>query len=244
VPRIIAWAFWLKLDLLRLPTMASFMVYEGDLGDKRYLGLTGLELEDRCDNMKARPVLWLRGHRRLKTLQLVPLLGRRVAWKLGLAIEAARTAAAGEEQPEVVRGGPWCLKRLDRGLVEELQKVADAVRKARGPYAEAEAVWRVAKTMDKNSALGRHLRGECFKCGVYLGWCQCKRTSSGSGASRAADLGVEAAKPRSGKAGHDYRQERGWAASSKEYKKNKWGPKYKRNKRRDNRKYPGRSGRR
>lgn len=184
------------------------MVYEINLGDKLYIGLTGLELDERCQNMKEYPVLWLRGHAHLEKLRLAPLLGRRVPWKLGLAVEAARTATAWSLQPEVVRGGPWCLRRLSRGLVEEAKRVAEAVRRARGPRAEAEAVWRVAKEMSRSGALCRHLRGECFKCGVFLGLCRCRT-------HRAVDLGLDAAKPRSGRTGHQHRKANGCVAGQR-----------------------------
>lgn len=215
--------------------MASFMVYKVDLGDRRYFGCTGLDLQHRCANMKNRPVLWLRGHARLKTLKLLPLLGRRVPWKTALAIEAARTAAAWAQQPDVVRGGPWCLKRLGRVLIGELQQVADAVRAARGPHAEAASVFEVAKRMALNGALQRHLRGECYKCGLHIRSCACR-------GRQWKDLGLDVAKPRSGKTGHQYRKAKGWAATETVYKVHKWGKKPADAKRRDNRKYPKRKG--
>lgn len=183
--------------------------------------------------MKTRPVFWLRKHPRLKRVKLVPLIQRRVPLRTALAIEASRTASAWLDRPHVVRGGPWCLGRLHRALTHELHQIAEAARTARSIKEEAAAVFKVATSVSTTGALVRHLKSQCYRCGLHLVKCCCK-------GRRVEDLGLDVVKRRSGKTGHQYRSSKSWRASDKAYKRNKWGKNPAAAKRRDNRKYPNR----
>ena len=108
-------------------------VYKGELSGKEYYGLTGLKdrapeeaLSSRCKKMVKWPVGWLRHHRALRSLKLQPL-HKPCGLDEGLALEAAVTAQAWAERPELVRGGPWCLPALPDKDQKELEQVASAV---------------------------------------------------------------------------------------------------------------------
>ena len=131
--------------------------------------------------MRSAPVKWLRGEAELGSLQLKSLLGRRVSEKKGLALEAAFTAEAWLQDPKGVRGGPYCLSRLDGELTSELRAVAEAVADEDFLHAKATAVQRVARQLGAGSAIAKHLRNECFRCGEHFRKCACRnkrRTSA------------------------------------------------------------------
>ena len=192
--------------------------------------------------MLAHSVWWLRGHPRLRHLVLQPVLSRRVPLSMALALEASRTALAWLGQPDKVRGGPWCLSKLEPEKLDELRQVADAVQDCRTLVAESAAVAKVAKGFPRQSALNRHLRSECFRCGGPLQTCSCR------GYQR-PDIGfAAAAKRRSGKStasgssksGAKKRQNKKWLATDDKYKHHKWGIDVGASRRNDNLKYPDR----
>eukprot|EP00972_Heterocapsa_arctica_P085759 12637384-Heterocapsa_arctica.AAC.1 len=80
--------------------MALCQVYKCELVGTTYFGSTSLDLEDRCGNMKAKPVFWLLGHKDLPRLKLEGLLGRRVSQDKALALEAAYTALSWADRPK------------------------------------------------------------------------------------------------------------------------------------------------
>jgi hypothetical protein len=176
---------------------ARFQLYKAVLEGRTYFGCTGLELPQRCENMKLRPVLWLKGHPGLGRLVLEPL-GRRVTLEKCLALEAAATALAWEDDEAVVRGGPWCLQRLDKTSRSEIKVLAAALRGVRGAGEKVEAVQDVARQCRKDGALCRHLRQECFRCGLQLLLCRCRSL-------RRRDEGLAlAVKRRSGKVSQEH----------------------------------------
>ena len=211
------------------------MVYLGELAGKIYFGCSGKELADRCALMRSRPVLWLRGCRGLSKLTLEPQLGRRVSLETGLALEAAMTATAWLEDPGRVRGGPWCLRRLSKTMQSEAKEVAVAVRSARSQHQQVVAVWAVAKQCSRQGALVRHLCGLCYRCGFKFQACAC--TARACTAHRRSDAGFDPGlKRRSGTSvsGSKKRKSRGWAATSDDYKRHKWGRHVKKARKRDN----------
>ena len=131
--------------------MAACVVYKAQLGERLYFGCTGLQLSERCENMRHRPVFWLQGQ--AGPLRMEPMFSRRVDLPTGLALEAAFTALAWAQEPARVRGGPWCLARLPSQLVGELQQVADSLAGKASLQAKADAVWEVAKAMPRRGAL-------------------------------------------------------------------------------------------
>jgi hypothetical protein len=133
-----------------------------------------LDLEARRKAMREKPVLWLSKHPASPKVVLVPQVARRVELAKGLALEAAFTAAAWVQDEGAVRGGPWCLKRLGAASRAELRAVAKAVRGVRGLREQVAAVRAAAKLCDQRGALQRHLRRECFRCGVSLAVCVCR----------------------------------------------------------------------
>jgi hypothetical protein len=82
---------------------ASCMLYKGKLSGKVYIGCTKLPLQERLQNMKTKPVSWLRGHKDLQKLRLTHLCDRRVPEAKALALEAAFTAEQWQGNPG---GGP------------------------------------------------------------------------------------------------------------------------------------------
>ena len=104
--------------------MAGHLVYRGRLSGRVYFGCTRLALQTRLKAMKDKPVHWLKGHKNLRGLKLTPMHRRRVSEKKALALEAAFTAVAWQAKPEEVRGGPYCLSRLDAKLKRELRLLA------------------------------------------------------------------------------------------------------------------------
>ena len=142
----------------------------------------------------------------------------------------------------MVRGGPWCLKRLTKEARQQLQQVADAVQMKKSLCEEVAAVLDVAKQLSKASALARHLAGKCFRCGGSFGGCHCRghqRQDMGLAAGLKRRSG-RSTKSGSSKSGASKRKKKAWPATDEKYKRHKWGIDAKESRREDNLKYPHR----
>ena len=201
---------------------ASCMLYKGKLSGKVYIGCTKLPLLERLRNMKAKPVSWLRGHKDLQRLRLTPLCSRRVPEAKALALEAAFTAEQWQGNPGEVRGGPYCLARLPRAHTSQLRLLSTSLDGKSLLKERVEVVEEVAASLPKRSALSRHLRGECYKCGGKFAQCSCRTRSVGFHAQETP------AKRKSGRSGPSVsgnrkRQKKGWKCSDPEHIKHKFG---------------------
>ena len=217
--------------------MAEHLVYKGKLAGKVYFGCTRLPLQTRLRAMKEKPVHWLKGHENLRSLQLKPMHLRRVPEENALALEAAFTAEAWQTQPEEVRGGPYCLSRLDAKLKRELRLLAASLEGKSLLHEKVCAVQQVASSLPRRGALNRHLRGECFKCGGKFGNCSCRVPRVGF------YVHEEPPKRRSGKSesGSKKRKRWGWPASDPRALEHKWGSDVEANRAEDNRKQNARN---
>ena len=204
-----------------------WQVYKGELPEKTYFGITSLDIEDRCRNMKGKPVFWLRGHPDLQRLKLEELLGRRTSEDKALALEAAFTATHWADNPKKVRGGPYCLGRLDGKLTCELKKLAQELNaSSRSCHRERiQIVIAVAQGLPRTGPLNRHLRGECFRCGVKFQHCLCRssphsgdRAPGGSTAKRRAS-----GRSQSGSTKRKKKFKKARSANP-DFRKLKWGP--------------------
>jgi hypothetical protein len=158
---------------------ASCMLYKGKLSGKVYIGCTKLPLQERLQNMKTKPVSWLRGHKDLQKLRLTHLCDRRVPEAKALALEAAFTAEQWQGNPGEVRGGPYCLARLPGAHTSQLRLLSTSLEGKSLLKERVEVVEKVAASLPKRSALCRHLRGECYKCGGKFARCSCRIRSVG-----------------------------------------------------------------
>ena len=187
--------------------------------------------------MKEKPVHWLKGHKNLRGLKLTPMHLRRVSEKKALALEAAFTAVAWQAKPEEVRGGPYCLSRLDAKLKRELGLLAASLEGKSLLQEKVLAVQEVAASLPRRGALNRHLRGECFRCGGKFAKCSCRVPRVGF------HVDEEPPKRRSGKSlsGSKKRKRWGWPASDPRAVEHKWGSDVEANRAADNRKQNARN---
>lgn len=215
--------------------MAMWQVYRGELVGKIYYGATSLDLEDRCGNMKTKPVFWLRGHKDLPRLKLEGVLGRRVSEDKALALEAALTAINWADSPEQVRGGPYCLGRLDGKLMLELRQLGKELisKKRLCHHEQVEIVVKVAQMLPRTGALNRHLRGECFKCGRKFQRCHCKNLRRSDDRPPSGNLKKRRPSGKS-KSGSWKRRRWGLQATDDRYKQHKWGGDVVKNRQSDN----------
>ena len=90
--------------------MSTYIVYMVELDGKVYLGCTSHSLEARGEDLRERPVFWLKDCAGLTQAQLTPLFGRRVDLQTALRLEAAFTPELWQKQPSLVKGvhGAFC----------------------------------------------------------------------------------------------------------------------------------------
>ena len=163
-------------------------------------GLKGLEPEDALDrklgHMLKRLVKSLRGNADLKKLQLKPL-HRPVSLDEGLQLEAACTAMAWvKSRGPDVRGGPWCMETSLPEDKAEIRQVAASLVGKSTVKAKTAAVFSVSEILPKTSSLVRHLKHQCYKCGVHMLECRCRGLGRALGR---ADAMLDVPKSRSGK---------------------------------------------
>ena len=103
-------------------------------------------LRSRAERMVAKPVAWSSGHPGLADIGLEPLHRPRALDK-ALAMEAALIAQAWMKRPRLVRGGPWCRRKLPEEDVREMTEVDAALACSMSLSSQAEAVWDVANRM-------------------------------------------------------------------------------------------------
>ena len=124
--------------------------------------------------MKLRPVHCLREHAGLQSLELRPV-HQPVNLDQGLAMEAALTALAWSScTVGHVRGGPWCLKDLPGSDEAEIKQCVSAMKGKKSLATQSSALVDLAAGMSRSSSLVRHLKHECFKCGLHLSSCTCR----------------------------------------------------------------------
>jgi hypothetical protein len=114
----------LKTKVVAPFNMSTHMVYKAELEGKVYFGCTTRSLQARGEDLRLRPVFWLRDCADVGQVQLTPMFHRRVDLQTALRLEAAFTAELWQKHPSLVRGGPWCVRHLNAGLVSELETVA------------------------------------------------------------------------------------------------------------------------
>ena len=174
----------------------SHQLYMGVLQGITYCGLTGLKGSDpgvavtrRCTAMKLRPVHCLREHAGLQSLELRPV-HQPVNLDQGLAMEAALTALTWSScTVGHVRGGPWCLKDLPGSDEAEIKQCVSAMKGKKSLATQSSALVDLAAGMSRSSSLVRHLKHECFKCGLHLSSCTCRSLAGGTVSSRCQTRG-------------------------------------------------------
>ena len=149
-------------------------VYLACLPEKQYIGLTGVGLAKRLNNLKDKQVTWLAGAVGLHDLDKLKPLGRKADVKAGLALEAAYTAMHWVENPATVRGGPWCRARLPSPDLRELRQLSEALEGKVTLADRVAVVQSVAAESAPDGSLNMHLRGACFRCKATFQKCSCK----------------------------------------------------------------------
>ena len=197
------------------------MVYKITHDGVEYIGLTGRSLEDRKEDMRKRPVHFLQGRPCLGTMSIEPLCDRRVSIEKGLLLEAAFTAEGWSTNLDGCRGGPYCLRRLGPVLRSELHKLRDRLRGTRSLAAKCEAVQAVAAELKRGAALNRHLRAECYKCGLAFHCCACKYLRGKDAVLRAPARRSGTSASGAAKRKRKYGKSR---SADPNFRKDKWGP--------------------
>ena len=155
--------------------MLLLLVYKAEVARRVYVGSTMMTLDGKYEKLTGeKPPYWLRDEADLCEVCLVPLIQRRVSEKMALCLEAVFTAKFFAADPERVRGGPWSVKRLTPDMKREINQVLAAVEGATSMKDEAEAVFKLAKRLARDSGLVLHLQGSCFKCKGPFRNCKCR----------------------------------------------------------------------